>query len=444
MNMAGESETKAEGQEKKKQFRFKRCCMVILAILSVAPLATFIVLYWKLQDDFKALERRFDQTMTNSNQRRMIIKARMWTEKKINDSEHSLKRYVDLLGSSMDSKLRKLRDDMSGEQNGSVLNTTSLQRMEKKVGSLILGIQNLSENFKSLNLSVDSKIKRLQSVLKDARGDLILVQKELTHLNSSFLAKLREISDSLLSSMENLRGNLTKLTKFTTSSISRLWANANNTNDSILNISKALSHQNSTLHSKVQDTSYALSLAVKKVDEKLAILRNSTVEDLSLLRNDLNNTQDNLRLAHSDFDQWNRSLHLRMEEIINSFHSSLKNANGNIDSLRKDFESSKADFIARQKELNEELSKMKGEFQVSKKKLMNDTSGLEERMMNKQESLEQHLNSQQNETYHMRKEIRELQDSVNHLKNNTNVCLRANIPFLMTIATAASLFHSLN
>ena len=180
------------------------------------------------------------------------------------------------------------------------------------------------------------------------------------------------------------------------------------------------------------------------MDENLAILRNSTVEDLSLLPNHLNNTQDNLRLAHSDFDQWNRSLHLRMEEIINSFHSSLKNANGNIDSLRKDFESSKADFTARHKVLNEELFKMKSEFQESKKKLMDDTSGLEERMMNKQQSLEQDLNSQQNETYHLQKKKRELQDSVNHLKNKANVCLCTNIPFLMTIGMTASLFYSPN
>ena len=302
---------------------------------------------------------------------------------------------------NMKNDFKTLNDDVKQQR-------MDVQKMKQELGSLISIVENLRENVKSLHNFTTLRTNELRGIL---RGIL---------------------------STGNLTRKLSNLDNFTTSPVSPLWRNVNNTKENIIKIFKMMLHQNSSLHSKARETFDVLSIVEKKINERLDGLQNLTNRNERGLRKQLEDTKDNIRLARKELAQWNGSLRQMVKETTHSFRSSLDKANRKVETLKKDVESNKNDVAEQQTEITEKFSKTKGEFQELKEELKKDTSGLETRLLSRQNYLEQSQKSLQTDNSNIRKRLEELEDTFDHWKNKANRCLQAQTHFVITFTFALS------
>ena len=434
-----------DNQQNISSSRIGRYIHGVLTVASFLILfAIVIVLHFKLKDDYDTLRAKVDLNAKNELLERInymrSIQEQM--DRKLKNSEHSVRRYVNLLmKNSTDSKLRWLREEKSDKVRGTnhQLNT-SLERVKEAVNSLIPALENLKLNLTSLTNSSDSKMRRFGRVVEKLKDRLVLAQNDLTHLNVSLHTELTKASNSTASSIENVRKELSTFSNFTASKIGQMINDMNNTNINIVNMWEMFSRHNSSLHSHIWVTFTALASKVKDADEKLVNLRNFTAKELWKFRNDLNNTQESLGRARSEFVYFNRSIHSLLEGVGKSHRMSVQNTNEKIRSFRKDFEDNKKLGATERKSMNDKLSKTKAEFRESLKEENEDTSALEKKMTNKQENLEKGQRSLQDKIAQQQKEIKRLRNTVNEMKNKASGYQRVNVPLILCVLVLASIF----
>ena len=434
-----------DNQQRISSSRIGRYIHGVLTVASFLILfAIVIVLHFKLKDDYDTLRAKVDLNAKNELLERInymrSIQEQM--DRKLNNSEHSVRRYVNLLmKNSTDSKLRWLREEKSDKVRGTnhQLNT-SLERVKEAVNSLIPTLEYLKLNLTSLTNSSDSKMRRFGRVVEKLKDRLVLAQNDLTHLNVSLHTELTKASNSTASSIENVRKELSTFSNFTASKIGQMITDMNNTNINIVNMWEMFSRHNSSLHSHIWVTFTALASKVKDADEKLVNLRNFTAKELWKFRNDLNNTQESLGRARSEFVYFNRSIHSLLEGVGKSHRMSVQNTNEKIRSFRKDFEDNKKLAATEGKSINDKLSDTKEEFRESLKEENEDTSSLEKKMTSKQENLEKGQRSLQDKIAQQQKEIKRLRNTVNEMKNKASGYQRVNVPLILCVLVLASIF----
>ena len=450
MDTANNQEQKMNTEENpqaKSPCKIGRCLVAFFAFLFFAWLTVLTVLYLKLDNDYDTLRTNVDANTKNKWLRNRIDYARSMQEeidRKLNHSEHSVRRYVNLLmKNSTDSKLRWLREEKSDKVRGTnhQLNT-SLERVKEAVNSLIPALENLKLNLTSLTNSSDSKMRRFGRVVEKLKDRLVLAQNDLTHLNVSLHTELTKASNSTASTIENVRKELSTFSNFTASKIRQMLTDMNNTNTNIVNMWEMFSRQNTSHHSNVRYASAALASKLKDADEKFVNLRNFTATELRQFRNDLNNTQGSLGRARNEIVYFNKSIHSLLQGVAKSQVTSVKSIDERIRSFRKDFESNKRLGVTQQKTIDEKLSETKAEFLESLKGEKKATSALEKKMMKNEKNLKEQQHSQENEISKLRNEVNELRDLLKKAKNEASK--RVNNPFILIIALVLSPFVILN
>lgn len=280
---------------------------VLLVVLSFA-LAVLIVFSVMNNEDLRKLNRHHAGKISMTNE------SEMWFEKRVNQTELSLKSYVhDLVQAST----VLLREQLSGKQNGLNLNK-SLLGLNEDMESFVSTMGNLT----MVNNSSASEyaINRLHKVLNQTKTDLINILNILSQQNIFTLqSKIQDATNKLYSAVDK------KLAKLR--------------NDSVTEMDRFRSVVKNVLENKQEDDRKYFDEREKVINRNLSLAKVEFVERLdrmtSGLERKISNNRENLdqllleSRKNESLKLWNKLIKLdaRIKQLENNaYWNSISNA----------------------------------------------------------------------------------------------------------------------
>ena len=297
----------------------------------------------------------------------------------------------------------------------------SFKDIQDHMNSLIFSLGNLSTVVLKMNSSSDSKVSLLRRNLNDTRNTLISMRDELTQLNDSVHT---EMVHFVVSSMNNLRQELTILRNSTATIVTELRKHWNRTDAEIEDIIKLMVQQNETLHFKIAYHSDVLYSKVKYIENKQSKFHNDTHRNLKELRGELNQTRSSLQKNFQNQILWiNKTWYEALKDINGYLRLSMNKINMKIAAIKEQFQTNITGIVNQQKEIKREFAKTKAGFQENDRKHHSAISGQAQKMnsMEKRiEDLEENLDSKTRKMKTLEQKVQNLEKSFSIMTNKAN------------------------
>lgn len=297
----------------------------------------------------------------------------------------------------------------------------SFKDIQDHMNSLIFSVGNLSTVVSKINSSSHSKVSHLRRDLNETKNNLIRVRNELTQLNDSVH---KDMVHFVVSTMNNLRQELTILRNSTAITVSELWKHWNRTDAEIEDIIKLMTQQNETLHFKIAYHSDVLYSKVKDIENKQFKFHNDTKRNIKKLRGELNQTRYSLQKNLDNQISWiNKTWYHALEDIDGYFRLSMKKINIKVAAIKKQFRTNLTNVINKQNDIKREFAKTKEDFQEKDRKHDSAISGQAQemsRMKNRIKDLEENLETKTSKIETLEKNLQNLQKSFTSMTNKAN------------------------
>lgn len=297
----------------------------------------------------------------------------------------------------------------------------SFKDIQDHINSLIFSLGNLSTVVLKMNSSSDSKVSRLRRNLNDTRNTLISMRNELTQLNDSVHTDMVHF---VVSSMNNLRQELTILRNSTATIVTELRKHWNRTDAEIEDIIKLMVQQNETLHFKIAYHSDVLYSKVKYIENKQSKFHNDTQRNLKELRGELSQTRSSLQKNFENQISWiNKTWYEALENINGYFRSSMNKINMKIAAIKKQFQTNITSIVNQQNEIKREFAKTKEGFQENDRKHHSAISGQAQKinsMEKRIEDLEENLDSKTRKMKTLEQKVQNLEKRFSSTTNKAN------------------------
>jgi chromosome segregation ATPase len=341
-----------------------------------------------------------------------------------------------------------LRNQVKADKKLQSRMNSSYEDITNDVENLISEIDNLTSSLLRTNTTSDHKIRNLRNTLKDIKGDLKLTRSALTQINGSLRNDFTTISKSLSSSLKDLKNELRNLASSTTAKADKLWKYCNQTSTNIDKALKKMSHQNTSLHLKVDFESDALETEVKRIEKKLAQLNNNTIittdKDKQHLVKELNDTRRILKETfRNKIAQINSSLDKKIESVETLLKSSLANVKTKINAVKNQLQTNITNLKDKQKNMKDDLSKTKINLQGVDSRHERNISALVVKMQsitNTYARLQDNVNNEKDKRLKLEKELQDLRSTVDKLQNKANGICRINVSLVVFLVSFIFLY----
>ena len=358
-----------------------------------------------------------------------IVKSSTTKENKWNSAKDEIKRKVNeslrvfvstQIGIGID-KIKQIKTKNTNLSNPGFELRQSFKDMQDHMNSLIFSLGNLSTVVLKMNSSSDSKLSLLRRNLNDTRNTLISMRNELTQLNDSVHT---EMVHFVVTSVNNLRQELTILRNSTATIVTELRKHWDRTDAEIEDIIKLMVQQNETLHFKIAYHSDVLYSKVKYIENKQSKFHNDTHRNLKKLRGELNQTRSSLQKKFENQILWiNKTWYEALEDINGYFRSSMNKINKKIAAIKEQFQTNITGIVNQQNEIKREFAKTKAGFQENDRKHHSAISGQAQKMnrMEKRiEDLEENLDSKTRKMKTLEQKVQNLEKGFSSMTNKAS------------------------
>ncbi len=302
-------------------------------------------------------------TLKNTELEQKIKDANDETQKNINNS---LRHFIDERIATRIEKIQQMKTKDNSTPNAEHELRQSLQDANDHLNVLIFTVGNLSAVVLRMNSSSEWEMSLLRLNLNATKNKLIRLQTELTQLNYSVHTDMVPFT---VEAVNDLRHELNILRNSTTANVSELWKVWSKTNTEIEDVVKLMAQQNDTFHFKMEYHSDTLYAEVKDVENKQRKFHNDTKRILKQLRSQMNETRHGLqRSVDNQIARANKSWHKSLTDSIGFLRSSVAKIDAKVDGIKQEVSKRINNSVNKQKEMKEDFSKAKANFQEKDRK----------------------------------------------------------------------------
>jgi chromosome segregation ATPase len=347
----------------------------------------------------------------------LLKKVNEFNKQRLNDAKHEI-RFIRRISARIDGEIQQMRTKDKSSPNTRHELRQSFEDIKDHLNVLIFTVGNLSAVVLRMNSSSDAKISRLRWNLNATNNKLLRLQTELTQLNYSVR---RDVLPFIVAAVNDLRQELNVLRNSTTTNVSELWKHWNQTNTEVEDIVKLMVQQNKTLHFKMAYQSDFLYSELKTAEKKQSKFLNDTNKIVTELRTELSQTRHSLQEnIDNQIVLANKTWHKALEDAIGSLLSSVAKIDIKVDGIKQELQKSINNNINIQREVKDDFSKTKSQFQEKDRKHDLAISGHDSKMESMKERIAKLEAERKLDLQMIGEQKQELQDLQKSMNNDIN------------------------